>query len=50
MNNLSKEHIDQLFEFVKSKYVRYYDVQLDLVDHISDAIEDKMSKDNELTF
>lgn len=47
---LSKDEIDRLFRFVASKYVRYIDVQHELVDHLASAIEDEMDKDNSLTF
>ncbi len=47
---LNKEQIDTLFSFVKSKYVRYIDVQYELVDHLASAIEDEMQKDSKLSF
>jgi len=50
MDVLSQENIDQLFSFVRSKYVRYYDVQLELVDHLASAIEKEMNEHPELTF
>lgn len=36
---LSKEQIDQLFEFTRKKYVSFYDVQVEIVDHLAEAIE-----------
>ena len=47
---LSKEQIDELFKFVKSKYVRYIDLQYELVDHLASAIEVEMEQDKNLTF
>jgi hypothetical protein len=47
---LTAEQIQSLFDFVKSKYVRYIDVQFELVDHLASAIEDEMQKDSKLSF
>lgn len=47
---LSKKEIDYLFDFTRKKRVRYKDVQIELVDHLATAIEDKMGDDNEITF
>ncbi len=47
---LSKEQIQSLFYFAKSKYVHYKDVQLEVVDHLASAIEDEMNADNSLSF
>jgi hypothetical protein len=47
---LSKEQIDEIFKFVKSKYVRYIDLQYELVDHLASAVEVEMEKDQELNF
>ena len=47
---LSPEQIDILFSFVKSKYVRYVDVQHEIVDHLASAIEDEMSQDSSCSF
>jgi hypothetical protein len=47
---LTPEQIQSLFAFVKSKYVRYIDVQYELVDHLATAIEDEMQKDSKLSF
>jgi hypothetical protein len=49
-NQLTKEQIDRLFAFVRSKYVHYIDVQFELVDHLASAIEDEVQKDNKLNF
>jgi hypothetical protein len=47
---LTADQILSLFAFVKSKYVRYIDVQYELVDHLASAIEDEMQKDSKLSF
>ena len=47
---LNKSEIDRLYSFVQSKYVRYLDVQLELVDHLASGIEDLQSKDPNLSF
>lgn len=47
---LSKEHIERLFEFVESKYVEYYDVQVEIVDHLATAIEEKTEEDPDKKF
>lgn len=50
MKQLNENQISQLFDFVRSKYVRYIDVQYELVDHLASDIESEMQLDNELTF
>ena len=47
---LSEEEIRKLFDFVESKYVRYIDVQHELVDHLASGIEDSRLKNPNLTF
>jgi hypothetical protein len=49
-NHLSKEEVNKLFKFVESKYVQYLDVQYEIVDHLASAIEEKQSKNSELSF
>ena len=39
MKKLSQEQIDQLFVFTKKHLVEHYDVQVELVDHLANAIE-----------
>ena len=39
---LSKPQIETLFAFTEKKYVRYYDLQVELVDHLANKIEDEM--------
>lgn len=46
---LTKEEIDQLFAFTESKLVHYYDLQVEIVDHLAAAIEEKMNGKN-MTF
>ena len=47
---LDEDQINYLFDFVRSKYVRYIDVQHELVDHLASAIEDEMEKDERISF
>jgi len=47
---LSKEEIQKLFEFTRKKYVRYIDVQVELVDHLASAIEELRTQDSDLSF
>jgi len=47
---LSKKQIDQLFLFTEKKLVRYYDVQVELVDHLATRIEEEMEADKNLGF
>lgn len=47
---LTAEHIDTLFEFVRKKYVRYIDLQYELVDHLATGIEEEQALDSSLTF
>ena len=47
---LSKEQIDELFTFVEKKYVRYIDVQYELVDHLASGIEEEMTNDSSIDF
>lgn len=48
--NLSQQQIEHLFTFVKRKYVPYYDLQIELVDHLATSIEQKMAKDASMSF
>lgn len=41
---LNKEHIEIIQQFVKSKCVDYYDVQLELVDHFASKIENTLEE------
>lgn len=50
MKILSSEQIQQLFQFCEKHCVRYYDVQVELVDHLASAIETEMSNNPNITF
>ena len=50
MKKVSAEEIEKLFEFTKEHYVEYYDLQIELVDHLACAIEEKWEKDNTISF
>lgn len=47
---LTDTQIQSLYKFVESKYVRYIDVQHEIVDHLACAIEDKMQEQPSLSF
>lgn len=47
---LTQSQIDRIFEFTAQKYIKYYDVQLELVDHVASRIEDMMAADAQLQF
>jgi hypothetical protein len=47
---LTSEQIQQLFVFCVKHFVRQYDVQVELVDHLANAIEDRMAADQSLGF
>jgi hypothetical protein len=47
---LSKEQIEALFAFTKKKSVQYYDLQVELVDHLASSIEEEMEQNGTLTF
>jgi hypothetical protein len=47
---LTPQQIDELFAFCRRHYVHYYDVQLELVDHLANAIEEKMTTDKNISF
>ena len=47
---LTQEQIESLFAFTRKKYVRWYDVQVELVDHLASSIEEEMQKDKNLSF
>jgi hypothetical protein len=49
-NQLSTEQIDKLFNFVRSKYVRYEDLRYELVDHLASSIEDIQAAQPEASF
>ncbi|RQO31333.1 hypothetical protein DBR32_05045 [Taibaiella sp. KBW10] len=39
---LTEQQIDVLFLFCRQHYIRYYDVQIELVDHLANAIEQQI--------
>ena len=47
---LSKEQIEHLFTFTQKKFVHWYDLQIELVDHLANKIEAEMANDSTLTF
>jgi hypothetical protein len=47
---LTNEQIEMLFAFTRKKFVRGYDLQVELVDHLASNIEEEMSKDAKLSF
>ena len=50
VKQLSREEIDQLFQFTERKLVRWYDLQIELVDHLACRIEEEMAINHSLTF
>ena len=47
---LSEDQIQSLFTFCEKHFVKYYDVQVELVDHLANAVELEMQKNSQLTF
>lgn len=47
---LSKNEVEMLFKFVKSKYVHYIDVQHEIVDHLASSIEEMKAKNPSVSF
>jgi hypothetical protein len=47
---LSATQIDQLYTFTKQHYVEYYDLQIELVDHLANAIELEWETNPSLSF
>jgi hypothetical protein len=47
---LTREQIRHLFSFCEKHFVKYYDVQVELVDHLANAIEAEMQADRKTTF
>lgn len=50
MKRLSKQQIEQLFAFTKKHYVEFYDVQVELVDHLANAIEEQWKENPTISF
>jgi hypothetical protein len=47
---LSEQQIDQLFQFCEKRRVFHYDLQVEIVDHLANAIEERMQADPRLGF
>lgn len=47
---LTQVQIDELFAFVRRKRVRYYDLQVELVDHLATGIEEIWEKEPKVPF
>lgn len=47
---LNEQEIEQLTQFCRQHYVRYYDVQIELVDHLANAIETELESRPQLSF
>lgn len=50
MKTLSTNQIQALHTFVKKHYVEYYDIELELVDHLANGIEAQWVEDSTITF
>ncbi len=48
--NLTKDQLTQIQVFIKQKGFTYIDVQMEILDHVASAVEEKMTKDANLTF
>jgi cation transport ATPase len=47
---MTSQQIQSLFTFCEKHFVKYYDVQVELVDHLANAIEKEMREDSKLSF
>ncbi len=47
---LTEQQIQTLFTFTEKKFVKWYDLQVELVDHLANKIEELMDADNSLSF
>jgi hypothetical protein len=47
---LSQEQLQELFSFCEKHFVQYYDVQVELVDHLANAIEAEMAANPKRSF
>lgn len=47
---LTDEQIQQLFNFTEKHYVKYYDIQIELVDHLASRIEEETESNQDLSF
>jgi hypothetical protein len=47
---LTEVQIEELYAFTRKKYVEYYDVQTELVDHLASSKKEKMSESSNINF
>ena len=47
---LTEAQIEKLFAFVKKKHVPFYDLQIEIVDHLAQRIEDEIDSTPDLEF
>lgn len=47
---VNQEQIDRLYRFTREHYVEHYDLQTELVDHLSNAIEEEWKENPKLSF
>ncbi len=47
---LSKLQIDELFVFTEKKFVKWYDLQVELVDHLANKIEEELDQNPKTNF
>lgn len=47
---LTPEQIDALYAFTRKKFVPWYDLQVELVDHLAERIAEEMQRDKALNF
>lgn len=50
MKKITPEHIDALFAFTKKHLVEHYEVQVELVDHLANAIEAQWKENPKISF
>lgn len=50
MKTLTTEQIQALHSFVRKHYVEYYDIEVELVDHLANGIESQWAEDNTVDF
>ncbi|SFJ46307.1 hypothetical protein [Myroides guanonis] len=50
MKKVTEEQIKELHSFTKRRFVEYYDVELELVDHLANGIEEQWRAHPELSF
>ncbi len=50
MKSLTKEETQELFNLVERHDIKYYDVQIEIVDHYASAIEEIWENEPDLSF